>query len=88
MAEADSAEALEKAEDFQTDEHWITLPVAPFDLLAYAFRPFGDEAAAANRRDVCGYYTIPYDFVDAVQEAKGLWFVDAMDVVFDKSSYV
>ena len=63
------------------------LPSCPLDLLTDFFTPFGLTDEASNSPDECGYYFIPYDFVDAVHAAGGLWAIDVMDVEFTKQSY-
>ena len=45
------------------------------------------ESTAENSED-CGYYFIPYDFVDIVHQVNGLWWMDVMDVEFTDDSYV
>lgn len=65
----------------------MTLPAVPFDLLAFFFDPINFQKDAENDEN-CGYYFIPYDFIDLVHQANGLWWVDVMDVEFSESSYV
>ena len=63
------------------------MPSCPLDLLTDFFTPLGLTDEASNSPDECGYYFIPYDFVDAVHAAGGLWAIDVMDVEFTKQSY-
>ncbi|CAL6053760.1 Papain_family cysteine protease [Hexamita inflata] len=73
-------------QDFSKITEFVELPPLPLDYMPFFFVPTNVDASMVNNEE-CGYYFIPYDFVDLTFQNQGLWFMDVMDVTFDKYSF-
>lgn len=54
-------------QNFTAITEFVTLPPAPFDYLAFFLAPLNVDNTMNNDED-CGYYFIPYDFVNMVNQ--------------------
>lgn len=68
-------------------ERRIRLPPAPLDLYSMFLRPV-NLSDVPNDPSVCGFYLLPYSYVESVRANYGSWWVSDMNMTFTNESFV